>query len=155
MAEHLLQVAVPRTFSDGLRALRGGHSTRPFCNLFKLLKLGRLVVSKKCDNDIMKITQYQQNDISSNDMQRVGLNLYLQHLKSDLQRLNLQIHKYFLSRTCRKMHECLGAKKQPKVAISQCSKNLLLGEPNDHCQRQAPHSILFLKTSSFSRLATR
>ena len=48
----------PRTFSDCLGALRGGHSTRPFCNLFKLLKLGRLVVSKKCDNDIMKITRY-------------------------------------------------------------------------------------------------
>ena len=25
----------PRTFSDCLRALRGGHSTRPFCNLLK------------------------------------------------------------------------------------------------------------------------
>ena len=48
-------------------------------------------------------------------MQRVGLNLYLQHLKSDLQRLNLQIHMYFLSRTCRKMHECLGKWQYPNV----------------------------------------
>ena len=89
-------------------------------------------------------------------------NLLLQPLKFDLQHKesclkcpNLQIHIYFLSRTCCEMHKCLGAKKQPKMAISQCSKNLLLGAPTDHCRGQAPHCLTTTKKGREGRERAR
>ena len=48
-----------------------------------------------------------------------------------------------------------GGWKQLKMAISQCSKNLLLGAPTDHCRGQAPHCLTTTKKGREGRERAR